>query len=144
VTARSARLQPAVEQAQRREQDALQRLAEQQRRMAFVQQQLDDLERYRKEYSLSAGGLTVSALLNRQQFVERIDQAIIQQGREVERQRRVLEAARLQWLQTHARERALDSVVERFRVQEHQSEQRQEQAEMDERSQYRRRPGGSI
>ena len=144
MTARSARLQPAVEQAQRREQDALQRLADQQRRMAHVQKQLDDLERYRKEYSLSAGGLTVSALLNRQQFVERIDQAIIQQGREVERQRRVLEAARLQWLQTHARERALGSVVERFRAQEHQSEQRQEQAEMDERSQYRRRPAGSI
>jgi flagellar FliJ protein len=144
MTARSARLQPAVEQAQRREQDALQRLAEQQRRMAYVQQQLDDLERYRKEYSVGAGGLTVSALLNRQQFVERINQAIIQQGLEVERQRRVTEGARLQWLQTHARERALDSVVERFREQERQSEQRQEQAEVDERMQYRRRPAGSI
>jgi flagellar FliJ protein len=144
MTARSERLQPAVDQAQRREQDALQRLADQQRRMAYVQKQLEDLERYRKEYSLGAGGLTVSALLNRQQFVDRIDQAIVQQVREVERQRRVLEAARLQWLQTHARERALDSVVERFRAQEQQSEQRQEQAEMDERSQYRRRPAGSI
>jgi flagellar FliJ protein len=144
MTARSARLQPAVDQAQRREQDALQRLAEQQRRMAYVQKQLEDLERYRREYSLSAGGLTVSALLNRQQFVDRIDQAIVQQVREVERQRRVLEAARLQWLQTHARERALDGVVERFRAQEQQSEQRQEQAEMDERSQYRRRPAGSF
>jgi flagellar FliJ protein len=144
MTARSARLQPAVDQAQRREQDALQRLAEQQRRMAYVQKQLEDLERYRREYTLSAGGLTVSALLNRQQFVDRIDQAIVQQVREVERQRRVLEAARQQWLQTHARERALDSVVERFRAQEQQSEQRQEQAEMDERSQYRRRPAGSF
>jgi flagellar FliJ protein len=144
MTPRSARLQPAVDQAQRREQDALQRLAEQQRRMAYVQKQLDDLERYRREYSLSAGGLTVSALLNRQHFVDRIDQAIVQQVREVERQRRVLEAARLQWLQTHARERALDSVVERFRVEEQHREQRQEQAEMDERSQYRRRPAGSF
>jgi flagellar FliJ protein len=144
MTARSARLQPAVDQAQRREQDALQRLAEQQRRMAYVQQQLDDLERYRKEYSLSAGGLTVSALLNRQQFVDRIDQAIVQQTREVERQQRMVETARVQWLQTHARERALDSVVGRFLLQEQQSEQRQEQAEMDERSQYRRRPTGSF
>jgi flagellar protein FliJ len=142
MTARSTRLQPAVEQAQRREQDALQRLAEQQRRTAYVQQQLDDLERYRREYSLSAGGLTVSALLNRQQFVDRIDQAITQQKREVERQRRVMETARVQWLQTHARERALDSVVERFRTQEQQSEQRQEQAEMDEHTQNRRRPAG--
>ncbi|MBB6186247.1 flagellar export protein FliJ [Rhodanobacter sp. MP7CTX1] len=142
MTARSTRLQPAVEQAQRREQDALQRLAGQQRRTAYVQQQLDDLERYRREYSLSAGGLTVSALLNRQQFVDRIDQAITQQKREVERQRRVTETARVQWLQTHARERALDSVVERFRTQEQQSEQRQEQAEMDEHTQNRRRAAG--
>jgi flagellar FliJ protein len=141
---RSERLQPAVDQAERREQEALQRLAEQQQRSAYVQQQLDELERYRKEYSLSGGGLTVSALLNRQQFVERIDQAIVQQRREVERQQRLTETTRLQWLQAHAREKALDSVVGRYRTLEQQSEQRQEQAEIDERMQQRRRPTGSA
>jgi flagellar FliJ protein len=144
VTARSARLLPAVEQAQRREQDALQRLAEQQRRSVFVQQQLEQLERYRRDYTLSTGGLTVTALLNRQQFVDRIDKAIVQQIQEVERQRRVTEAARLQWLQAHAREKALDSVVARYRTVEEQSKTRQEQAEVDERMQYRRRPAGSA
>lgn len=141
---RSERLQPAVDQAERREQEALQRLAEQQQRSAYVQQQLDELERYRKEYSLSGGGLTVSALLNRQQFVERIDQAIVQQRCEVERQQRLTETTRLQWLQAHAREKALDSVVVRYRMLEQQSEQRQEQAEVDERMQQRRRPAGSV
>jgi flagellar FliJ protein len=141
---RSERLQPAVDQAERREQEALQRLAEQQQRSAYVQQQLDELERYRKEYSLSGGGLTVSALLNRQQFVERIDQAIVQQRREVERQQHLTETIRLQWLQAHAREKALDSVVGRYRTLEQQSEQRQEQADIDERMQQRRRPAAST
>ena len=139
MTSRSDRLQPAVDQAQRRQKDALQRLAEHQQKLAHAQQQLEELKRYRRDYSPGDGGLTVSALLNRQQFVERIDQAIIQQGHLVERMQRQMESSRQRWLQAHARENALDSVVERFRKQEDQREQRLEQAEVDERMQYRSR-----
>jgi flagellar protein FliJ len=139
MTSRSERLQPAVEQAQKRQKDALQRLAEQQQKLAHAEQQLDELRRYRRDYSLGDGGMTVSALLNRQQFVERIDQAIVQQEHLVERLKRQVEAARQRWLQAHARENALDSVVERFRTQEQQREQRLEQAEVDERMQHRNR-----
>jgi flagellar FliJ protein len=142
MPSRSDRLQPAVEQAQRRQQDALQRLAELQQKLAHARQQLDELGRYRRDYGAGAGNLTVAALLNRQQFVERIDQAIVQQGRLVERLERQLDAARERWLQAHARESALGSVVERLRTQEAQHEQRLEQAEVDERMQHRgRRPG---
>ena len=141
MPSRSDRLQPAVDQAQRRQQDALQRLADQQQKLAQAEQQLEELQRYRRDYSLSDGGLTVSALLNRQQFVDRIDQAIVQQGKLVERLQRQLDGARERWLQAHARENALDSVVERLRKQESQREQRHEQAEVDERMQHRgRRP----
>lgn len=143
MTSRSDRLQPAVDQAQRRQKDALQRLADHQQKLAHAEQQWEELKRYRQDYSLSAGGLTVSALLNRQQFVERIDQAIVQQGRLVERLQRQAEAARERWLQAHARENALDSVVERFRNQEQQREQRLEQSEIDERMQHRRRRVGA-
>lgn len=138
---RSDRLQPAVDQAQRRQKDALRRLADHQQKLAHAEQQLEELQRYRREYSLGDGGLTVSALLNRQQFVERIDQAIVQQDKLVERLQRQLDGARERWLQAHARENALDSVVERLRKQEGQREQRLEQAEVDERMQHRgRRP----
>ena len=139
MPSRSERLQPAVEQAQRRQKEALQRLAEQQQKLAQAEQQLDELQRYRRDYGLSDGGLTVSALINRQQFVDRIDQAIVQQTRLIERLQRQLESARERWLQAHAREHALDSVVERLRRQEDQREQRLEQAEVDERMQYRRK-----
>ncbi|GLQ93747.1 flagellar export protein FliJ [Dyella acidisoli] len=137
MPSRSDRLQPAVDQAQRRQKDALQRLADHQQKLAHAEQQLEELKRYRREYSLGDGGLTVSALLNRQQFVDRIDQAIVQQIKLVERLQRQLDGARERWLQAHARENALDSVVERLRKQESQREQRLEQAEVDERMQYR-------
>ncbi|MBE1159512.1 flagellar export protein FliJ [Dyella acidiphila] len=143
MSSRSERLQPAVDQAQRRQKDALQRLAEQQQKLAAGEQQLEELKRYRREYAISDGGLTVSALLNRQQFVERIDQAIAQQGHLIERLQRQLEAARQRWLQANARENALDSVVERLRTQEQQREQRLEQAEVDERMQHRKRRIGT-
>lgn len=136
---RSDRLQPAVDQAQHRQKDALQRLADHQQKLAHAQQQLEELQRYRREYSLGDGGLTVSALLNRQQFVDRIDQAIVQQGKLIERLQRHLDGARERWLQAHARENALDSVIKGLRKQEDQREQRLEQAEVDERMQYRRR-----
>jgi flagellar FliJ protein len=137
MPSRSDRLQPAVDQAQRRQKDALQRLAEHQQKLAHAEQQLEELQRYRRDYSLADGGLTVSALLNRQQFVDRIDQAIVQQAKLIERLQRQLEGARERWLQAHARENALDSVVERLRKQESQREQRLEQAEVDERMQHR-------
>jgi len=137
MTSRSDRLQPAVDQAQRRQKDALQRLADHQQKLAHAEQQLEELQRYRRDYSLADGGLTVSALLNRQQFVDRIDQAIVQQAKLIERLQRQLEGARERWLQAHARENALDSVVERLRKQESQREQRLEQAEVDERMQHR-------
>ncbi|HKT30477.1 flagellar export protein FliJ [Dyella sp.] len=143
MPSRSDRLQPAVDQAQRRQKDALQRLADHQQKLAHAEQQLEELQRYRRDYSLSDGGLTVSALLNRQQFVDRIDQAIVQQAKLVERLQRQLEGARERWLQAHARENALDTVVERLRKQESQREQRLEQAEVDERMQYRNRLGSS-
>jgi flagellar FliJ protein len=142
MTSRSERLQPAVDQAQHRQKDALQRLADHQQKLAHGQQQLEELQRYRRDYGLGDGGLTVSALLNRQQFVERIDQAIAQQLRLVERLQRQLEGARDRWLQAHARENALDNVVERLRTQENQREERAEQAEVDERMQYRNRRVG--
>jgi flagellar FliJ protein len=143
MTSRSDRLQPAVDQAQQRQKDALQRLADHQQKLAHVEQQLEELQRYRREYSLGDGGLTVSALLNRQQFVDRIDQAIVQQVKLIERLQRQLDDARERWLQAHARENALDNVVERLRQQESQREQRLEQAEVDERMQHRSRPIGT-
>lgn len=144
MSSRADRLQPAVDQALKRREDAMQKLAEQQQRLARAEQQLADLSRYRADYvggDGDAAGVSVSTLINRQQFVDRIDQAISQQNHEIERQRRQLDLARGQWRAAHARERALDSVVDGYRQQERKAEDRREQSEVDERMQHR---GGSL
>ena len=141
MKSRAAKLQPAVEQAHDRCADALQRLAQQQQLLATGQRQLEELRRYRVEYATPGeGGQSVSALLNRQSFVERIDRAIVQQTRDVARLERMLQEAREHWRQAHARESALSSVVEQHQARERQAEDRHEQSEVDERMQYRRPP----
>jgi flagellar FliJ protein len=137
---RADRLQPAADQAKQRSEDAVLRLAEQQQRLAKAERQLAELRGYRQDYAAppSAGGLTATALMNRQQFVERIDRAIAQQTLEIERQRRLLEQARASWRDAHAREAALDNVIDRYREQERKAEERHEQNQVDERMQYRR------
>ncbi|AIF49196.1 flagellar export protein FliJ [Dyella japonica] len=138
MKSRANRLQPAADLAHERQEAAMQRLAEQQQKLAKAEQQLEELQKYRAEYAQTQGGVSVSALLNRRQFVERIDQVIAQQVNEVTRQRRNLDGVRHQWREAHAREQALGSVIDRYREQERKSEERREQAEIDERMQYRR------
>lgn len=136
---RSVRLAPAADHAREKRETAAQRLAEQQERLRNAEHQLSELRRYRAEYALDgAAAVSVSALLNRQRFVEKIDQAIAQQLFEVERQRRLLDQAGAAWRDAHARERALDSVIEHSREQERKSEERREQNDIDERMQHRR------
>jgi flagellar protein FliJ len=143
VKSRAHRLQPAADLAHDRQEAAMQKLAEQQQRLAKAEAQLAELRRYREEYAETSSGVTVSALLNRRQFVERIDNVIAQQINEVARQQRQLEQVRGQWRDAHAREQALGSVIDRYREQERKVEERREQAEIDERMQYRRPTGES-
>lgn len=139
MSSRAEQLQPAVEQARQRSGDALLKLAAQQQLLAKAEHQLSELRRYRQEYmATGAGALSVTALLNRQTFIERIDQAIVQQTAEIARQALQLEQVRDHWRQTHARESALNSVVAQHREHERRAEDRHEQAEVDERFQHRR------
>lgn len=139
MSSRAQLLQPAVEQARQRSEDALAQMASHQQRLAKAEHQLSELHRYRLEYaSGSEGSSSVTALLNRQTFVDRIDQAIAQQVGEISRLQRQFDQVRTRWVQAHARESALGSVVDRYLEQERQAEDRHEQADMDERAQYRR------
>lgn len=140
MSKRADRLQPAADQAKQRSEDAVLKLAEQQQRLAKAERQLMELRGYRQEYANppNAGHLTATALMNRQQFVERIDRAIEQQTVEIERQRRLLDQVRGLWRDAHAREAALDNVIDRYREQERKAEERREQNDVDERMQHRR------
>ncbi|TAL91014.1 MAG: flagellar export protein FliJ [Rhodanobacter sp.] len=139
MTSRASRLQPAVEQARQRSEEALTHFASQQQVLAKAEHQLSELRRYREEYAHHGDAmLSVSAMLNRHSFIQRIDQAIGQQRAEIARHQRQLEQVREQWRRNHARASALDSVVAQHLERERRAEERHEQAEIDERFQYRR------
>jgi len=139
MSSRSERLQPAVEQARQKSEDALTELAAQQQRVVRAENQLQELERYRTEYAeLGSTVLNVATLLNRQRFIARIDRAIVQQTTEIDRQHRQLDQVRSHWQFVHARESARSSVVKGHQERERRAEERLEQSEIDERMQHRR------
>jgi flagellar export protein FliJ len=120
--------------------EATRALAMQQRAVADAETQLTELRRYRNEYAEMPSGIGVAELLNRQQFLQKIDMAIVQQLGEVQRRERALERARTEWSEARGRAKALDSVTAKYREQERKSQDRREQEQADERSQYRRNP----
>ncbi len=140
MVSRADRLQPVVDLAEEKAEDAVRVLATQQRALADAEHELVELRKYRNEYAEMPDGIGISALLNRQQFLLKIDMAIVQQLGEVQRREQALEHARLLWTDARGRAKALDSVTTKYREQERKSEDRREQSQADERSQYRRNP----
>ncbi|NID16865.1 flagellar export protein FliJ [Luteibacter yeojuensis] len=140
MPSRADRLQPVVDLAAEKAEDATRALAAQQRALADAERQLTELRRYRNEYAEMPSGIGVSALLNRQQFLQKIDVAIVQQLGEVQRRERALDRARKDWTDARGRAKALDTVTTRYREQERKTQDRREQEQADERSQYRRPP----
>lgn len=142
---RSQRLQRVADVAGKRTDEAANAMAERLRGLDSAKHQLEELQQFRKDYALQPGapagpGLSVAELMNRQQFIVRIDQAIAQQQRDVEQHTRNVAKARTTWLESRSRSAALDTVSQRYRDKEHAAEERSEQAAIDERMQLRKDP----
>lgn len=142
---RSQRLQRVTDLAGRRTDEAANVLAGCLQMLDAARQQLQELEQFRHEYAQAPTapgqpGMSVAELRNRQQFVARIDQAIIQQRQEIQQHTRHLAQARAAWIQSRSRSAALETVTERYRSREQASEERAEQAAQDERVQQRKHP----
>lgn len=138
---RSQSLLPAAEVAHRKSEEAMQHFGAQQSRLSAAERQLAELRRYREEYAGHAdGGVPAHLLQNRRHFVDRIDEAISQQIHEIARRQRMLDLASAAWREALARERALESVIERASERERTHEERREQRDIDERMQHRTPP----
>ncbi len=144
---RSKRMQPVADVAVRREREAAVRLGECQRREQACVQRLDELQRYRDEYTrqfADGGSLSAARLQDYRTFLGRLNQAIEQQGELLVRVRHDCEAQRRRWLDLHGRAEALGKVVSRYRVEERAGEERREQRDLDQRTQSTRRSDGET
>lgn len=120
---------------------AMQELAHKQQALTEGEAQLTELHLFQREYQHGARGVhSMSELLNRQQFLERISDAIGFQQRLVEQLREAVAAQRQLWLQARNRAKALGGVAQHLQADDDRADERKEQREADERSQ---RPAAS-
>lgn len=131
---RSKRMQSVVEITANREREAARRLGDLQQRLQAAEQRLDELIRYREEYTqqfANGGSLTTARLQDYRSFLGRLNLAVDQQRAVVERTQQDCAAQRECWLEIRGRVQALDKVVSRYRSAERSDHERREQKEAD-------------
>ena len=130
-------LQPLLDLMQTRADESTRRLGQLIAAEQSAKSRLQLLEQYRDEYAqryreAAAQGLTRTALRNFQDFMARIDDAIVQQGRVVADSERSTAAGQDAWREQNKRLKAIDTLSQRHDARERYRETRQEQKEQDE------------
>src|SRR5271156_1370654 len=116
--------------------DALSRaMADAGRRVADLERQLEQLERYRAEYmqSPATAGASMDAvkLQNYRSFLDRLGEAKRQHQKNLDAARAEYERRRLLWSEKRIEAESLSRVVDRFRKEEQHAADRREQREGD-------------
>ena len=127
------RLIPIQRLAQKREDDQARQLAEQQKMLETQEQRLQELRRYAAEYSTisSAATLTPALLSNRRAFVEKLDTAVQQQSKQVDKARGTCDVERARLLLASREVSVLDKLAASYQAQERQAAEKRSQKELD-------------
>lgn len=133
------RLQPAVEAAGVREEDAAKELADFQQHLAQHQAQLQQLITFRGEYqdklhNAGQSGISGRSLHNYHSFLANIDASIAQSQQQLQGLEKVLQQKRAHWVTQRAKTHALKEVISGYRIVQHQISERREQSESDEQA----------
>ncbi|HEX4480756.1 MAG TPA: flagellar export protein FliJ [Rudaea sp.] len=127
------RLIPIQRLAQKREDDQARQLADQQKALDTQEQRLEELRRYAAEYSAlpSTTTLTPALLSNRRAFVEKLDTAVQQQSKQVERARGTCDVERARLLLASREVSVLDKLAASYQAQEKKTAEQRSQKELD-------------
>ena len=106
------------------------------RRVTDLEQQLEQLKRYRDDYVKSSsdakGSMDAVKLQNFRSFLERLGEAMRQHTKNLEAARADYDKRHAQWSEKRIEAESLSRAVERFRKDEQQALDRREQKEGDE------------
>lgn len=132
-------LNTLIELAQGRMDDAAKRLGQALASSRAHEERLQLLVEYREEYrarfrSASQNGITPDAWRNFSVFLNRLDEAIIEQENTVERGRAQVAQGRQSWVDERNRKRAFDTLAERQHREQMRKESQMEQRQTDEHS----------
>ncbi|MCX4193866.1 flagellar export protein FliJ [Methylophaga sp. OBS1] len=134
---RTRKLNPVIDMARKATESELIKLGEQNALLQREQNQLDELIQYRDEYlSRFRQGdpmqMSAKKALDLRGFLAQLDQAIQAQEHQVNQSLQVVNRQQQNWVQARNKERALDTLMARYRADEERIEQKREQRENDE------------
>lgn len=131
---KSRRMQILVDLAKRKEDVAAQQLARDKAKVQHDLKKLNELKDYAGQYESERNLLGLSAYLttNYQHFVDRVQQAIVQQEAAVGRAEQQADMSMRRWLQTRTKTKSMDWLKEKSHKVELAVEAKQEQRQSDE------------
>jgi flagellar protein FliJ len=137
---RSERMQPVQKITTANERREAGQLAVSEEKLLACEQKLSELKQYEQDYrdgfnARVTAGMGGSGLRDYQQFLARLVDAIRQQAQIVARARSERDAQQDQWREAAQRNKAIDQVVETWKVEERRYADKREQRESDERAQ---------
>ena len=140
---RTQRLQPVVKHTDKKQQRALQEVAQSQGMLEMETNRLEQLKDYKLDYlqkkKYDIGVFTPIELQEFNRFMQQLDDTIERQMEVVELRQRELEHKRDQWNITRIDSKKMHRVVEKLRHQEDFEQQRREQKALDEFAQRKAR-----
>lgn len=136
---KSDRMRPIKQIAADHEQDAVKQLGQSQRTLSEAEMKLEQLKNYRAEYARlfqehGSRGMDGSQLQAYQGFLAQLDTGIRQQTEMIKHVEGECADKRQVWQQRHTRTEVLGKTVERFQKAERKQEDKQQQREMDDRT----------
>ena len=148
---RSERLGIVQQATSHTEREHADRVALAERHVVEMEEKLRSLERYRKEYedgfaARAGAGLGITGARDFQAFLARLGDALEQQRQVVEQARGAHQAAIALWREAAKRAHVVDTLAERWQVEESREENRRAQRDSDELStqqRYQNREGKS-
>ena len=126
-----------LEQAGKKEQQAMQMLVEAKQQVQQMEQQLAGLMQYRIDYLTDINkqgqqGLSASNMRQLQQFVGRMDQALEQQQQKIGQAKQALTSRQTAWQEARRQVQSIEFLMEQRRQQQAAREAKQEQKLQDE------------
>jgi len=123
--------------AQHRKESATRELGQLNKQQHNAQEKLDMLLRYRKDYQtrlqeLSQSGMAPADLRNFQQFIDKLDEAIVQQRKVVVTSNVSVQAGRSELDMTHRKLQSFTTLLERHLEEQKKVEAKSEQRALDE------------
>ncbi|WP_432459117.1 flagellar export protein FliJ [Agarivorans sp. QJM3NY_25] len=130
-----------VERLQEQEQDAATEMAQAQQQLNEFETQLAHLQQYRRSYleqALAKGvdGLHADSFHQYQLFIQKLEQASVQQGKSIEQIKKNVLLKRKQWLDLQAKRKAMELLIDKQLKLKQQQQMREEQKLLDEYALY--------